>query len=227
VMNDHSGAIGKIDLCGGLLDWGVAGFKPGIHVNYPSAIMPIKDGLPKFKDYPEPFGGTHELVDENLSPKTPSSPLTGACYCGAVKITAEGDPAVLAICHCHACRSWGGGLGQAVTMFPADKVKVAGELLTTPVPYAGGYKEEKGTFPKGFSNRKVCAKCYACVMNDHSGAIGKIDLCGGLLDWGVAGFKPGIHVNYPSAIMPIKDGLPKFKDYPEPFGGTHEVVSQE
>ena len=26
--------------------------------------------------------------------------LTGTCYCGAVKITAEGEPAVKAICHC-------------------------------------------------------------------------------------------------------------------------------
>ena len=31
-----------------------------------SAIMPIKDGKPKFKDFPTDFGGTHELVDEDI-----------------------------------------------------------------------------------------------------------------------------------------------------------------
>jgi len=154
--------------------------------------------------------------------------LTGTCYCGAVKITAEGEPAVKAICHCKACRSWGGGIGQAVTLFPKDSVKVEGELITTPVPFAGGYPSEPtpGSPPQGFSTRKVCAKCYAAVLNDHSGPAGKIDLCGGLLDWGVGGFEPMMHINYENRIMSIKDGKPKFIDFPAAFGGTDKTMEE-
>ena len=39
-------------------------FKPAIHINYESTILPIKDGLPKFKDFPEDFGGSGELLPE-------------------------------------------------------------------------------------------------------------------------------------------------------------------
>ena len=39
-------------------------FKPGLHVNYESTIMPMKDSLPKFKDFPEDFGGSGETLPE-------------------------------------------------------------------------------------------------------------------------------------------------------------------
>jgi hypothetical protein len=39
-------------------------FKPGAHVNYAQSILPIKDGLPKFKDFPKELGGSGELMDE-------------------------------------------------------------------------------------------------------------------------------------------------------------------
>ena len=39
-------------------------FEPGIHVNYESTVMPMKDGLPKFKDFPAESGGSGEMLDE-------------------------------------------------------------------------------------------------------------------------------------------------------------------
>jgi len=39
-------------------------FKPALHLNYESTIMPMKDGLPKFKDFPEEFGGSGEMLPE-------------------------------------------------------------------------------------------------------------------------------------------------------------------
>ncbi len=39
-------------------------FKPTAHFNYESTILPIKDGLPKFKDFPKDFGGSGILLEE-------------------------------------------------------------------------------------------------------------------------------------------------------------------
>jgi hypothetical protein len=35
-----------------------------MHLFYECRIMSVKDGLPKFKNMPEAFGGTGETVDE-------------------------------------------------------------------------------------------------------------------------------------------------------------------
>ena len=48
-----------------------------------------------------------------ITPVQRAMGLTGQCYCGAVKIEITGDPAVCFICHCKACVSWGGGIGNA------------------------------------------------------------------------------------------------------------------
>ena len=35
-----------------------------MHVNYESTVLPIKDGLPKFKDFPAEMGGSGDTLDE-------------------------------------------------------------------------------------------------------------------------------------------------------------------
>ena len=39
-------------------------FKPEIHVHYGSAVLRIKDGLPKYRDLPGESGGSGEEVQE-------------------------------------------------------------------------------------------------------------------------------------------------------------------
>ena len=39
-------------------------FSPQVHVNYGETVLPIKDGLPKFKDFPADFGGSGETIEE-------------------------------------------------------------------------------------------------------------------------------------------------------------------
>jgi hypothetical protein len=39
-------------------------FKPEVHVNYQETVLPIKDGLPKLKDFPKEFGGSGEMIAE-------------------------------------------------------------------------------------------------------------------------------------------------------------------
>jgi hypothetical protein len=39
-------------------------------------------------------------------------------------------------------------------------------------------------------------------------------------------FSPGVHVNYAETVLPMKDGLPKFKDFPAAFGGSGEQIAE-
>jgi hypothetical protein len=39
-------------------------FKPALHVHYGEKVMQVKDGLPKFKDFPKDFGGSGETLPE-------------------------------------------------------------------------------------------------------------------------------------------------------------------
>lgn len=39
-------------------------FEPSMHVFYEVSVLPIKDGLPKFKDLPEQAGGSGETLPE-------------------------------------------------------------------------------------------------------------------------------------------------------------------
>jgi hypothetical protein len=39
-------------------------FAAGVHVNYAETVLPMRDGLPKLKDFPKEFGGSGEAVPE-------------------------------------------------------------------------------------------------------------------------------------------------------------------
>ncbi len=39
-------------------------FQPGVHVNYAETVLPMKDGLPKLKDFPAELGGSGETIPE-------------------------------------------------------------------------------------------------------------------------------------------------------------------
>jgi hypothetical protein len=39
-------------------------------------------------------------------------------------------------------------------------------------------------------------------------------------------FTPGVHINYAETVLPMRDGLPKFKDVPAEFGGSGETIAE-
>ena len=61
VMSDHPG-LGFTDVFAAVLP--TLDFSAGVHVNYGETVLRIKDGLPKFKDFPTEFGGSGEMVPE-------------------------------------------------------------------------------------------------------------------------------------------------------------------
>ncbi|MBV8450549.1 MAG: GFA family protein, partial [Hyphomicrobiales bacterium] len=39
-------------------------------------------------------------------------------------------------------------------------------------------------------------------------------------------FAPAVHVNYAETVLPMRDGLPKLKDFPKEFGGSGDVMTE-
>lgn len=136
----------------------------------------------------------------------------GQCFCGAVQIEATGEPAGMGYCHCESCRHWSAGPVNAFTLWEPDKIKVVEG------------KEHLLQFNKTEnSDRQWCAKCGGHVMTGHPG-LKLIDVYAAIVP--SVEFKPGIHVNYAETVLPIKDGLPKMKDFPAEFGGSGEQVPE-
>ena len=60
-MTGHPG-LGLVDVYAATIP--TLGFEPGLHINYSETVLPMKDGLPKFADIPEDFGGSGDMLSE-------------------------------------------------------------------------------------------------------------------------------------------------------------------
>ena len=137
---------------------------------------------------------------------------TGACFCGSVEIEVTGEPAAMGYCHCASCRSWSAGPVNAFTLWPPSAVRVTkGE-------------EHVAMFSQNpLSERKYCSKCGGHLMTDHP-PIGLTDVYAASLP--TLKFTPGVHVNYAETVLPMRDGLPKLKDFPAELGGSGIQIAE-
>jgi predicted type IV restriction endonuclease len=65
-------------------------FRPALHVNYAETVLAMRDGLPKFKDFPAEIGGSSEQMtgvavfdlklQQNEKQPRPRSKAKDACY---------------------------------------------------------------------------------------------------------------------------------------------------
>jgi hypothetical protein len=136
----------------------------------------------------------------------------GTCFCGAVTLEVTGEPEAMGYCHCRSCRSWSGGPVNALSLWKPAAVKVSsGErnvAIFTKTP---------------FSERKYCSKCGGHLMANHP-SLGLVDVFAATLP--TLRFAPGVHVNYAETVLPMKDGLPKLKDFPKEFGGSGDSMPE-
>lgn len=134
----------------------------------------------------------------------------GSCFCGSVQIDAKGDPGGMGYCHCEDCRSWAAAPLHTFSVWPPENVTVTkGEDLL------------REYSKSDFSTRKFCAKCGGHVFVYHP-TLNLTDIpMSNIPD---LTFEPQMHVNYASTVLPITDGLPKFKDFPVEFGGSGEMA---
>ncbi|HTI03555.1 MAG TPA: GFA family protein [Acidisoma sp.] len=139
-------------------------------------------------------------------------PYVGSCFCGTVTLEATGDPAAMGYCHCRSCRSWSGGPVNAFTLWKPDAVRVT----------AGA--DNVATFQKTpLSQRQYCSSCGGHLMTVHP-TFGLIDVFAATIP--TLAFVPGVHVNYAESVLPMKDGLPKMKDFPAELGGSGEMMAE-
>ena len=137
---------------------------------------------------------------------------SGSCPCGSVVIEVTGAPLEMGYCHCEACRSYSGAPVSTYLLWKADAVAVTkgAELL--------------GAFPSSeFSNRRFCTKCGAGIMSEHPKA-GLTDFRPTIIP--TLAFEPTVHLNYEETVLPMRDGLPKLKDFPAHAGGSGETLPE-
>ena len=137
---------------------------------------------------------------------------TGTCFCGAVEISVTGEPVAMGYCHCESCRHWSAGPVNSFTLWIPGAVEV-----TKGEDQVGTYNKT----PRSF--RKWCKSCGGHLLTDHP-PFTLTDVYAALLP--DLTFKPAMHVFYEETVLPMKDGLPKFKDLPKEAGGSGETMEE-
>ena len=136
----------------------------------------------------------------------------GNCFCGSVTVEVRGAPEAMGYCHCRSCRSWSGGPVNAFSLWKPEAVRIT----------EGAQHVE--TFAKTpLSQRKYCGLCGGHLITDHP-PLGMIDVFAATIP--DLPFRPAVHVNYAETVLPMKDALPKLRDFPAEFGGTGETVAE-
>lgn len=137
---------------------------------------------------------------------------TSGCACGSVQIEIRGEPSVMAYCHCDSCRSWLGAPVHAASLWPTANVTVV-----KGADRLGIYKRTEA------SHRQFCTSCGAPVLVRHPD-LGLTDVPAGSVE-GLE-YEPTLHVNYGEKVLAMRDGLPKFRDFPKGFGGSDETLPE-
>lgn len=134
----------------------------------------------------------------------------GRCFCGTVEVEVTGEPEAMGYCHCTSCRSWSGGPVNAFTLWRPEAV-----AITVGAEHVATFEKTK------FSHRRYCAKCGGHLLANHP-TLGLVDVFAATIP--SLKFTPGVHVNYAETVLPMRDGLPKLKDFPAEFGGSGEMM---
>ena len=134
------------------------------------------------------------------------------CFCGSIEFTVSGEPVAMGYCHCESCRNWSASLVNAFSLWSPAAIRVTkgadniGTYNKTPVSY-----------------RKWCKTCGGNLFVEHP-PLQLTDVSAGMLPQ--LKFEPGVHVNYQETVLPMRDGLPKLKDFPKEFGGSGELLPE-
>ena len=136
----------------------------------------------------------------------------GRCFRGAVEIEVNGAPEAMGYCHCNSCRSWSAAPVNAFTLWKPENVKV-----TKGADLVGHFMKTT------MSDRQYCTKFGGHLMNNHP-PLGLVDVYAATIP--SVKFVPVVHVNYAETVLPMRDGLPKLKDFPAEMGGSGIVLPE-
>ena len=136
----------------------------------------------------------------------------GNCFCGAIEIEATGVPMEMGYCHCNSCRCYSGSPVNAYLLWKAEDVSV-----TKGKEFVGHFQKTE------MSDRQFCTRCGGHLMTHHP-TFGLTDVRAAVIPH--VTFKPVIHLHYAETVLPMKDGLPKFRNFPVEAGGSGELVPE-
>jgi hypothetical protein len=161
---------------------------------------------------PRRGGVTDHNAAMNNKAETNMATHQGHCFCGVVEIEVNGAPEAMGYCHRNACRSWSAAPVNAFTLWKPENVKV-----TTGAGLVGHFMKTS------MSDRQYCTKCGGHLMTNHP-PLGMVDVYAATIP--SVAFTPAVHVNYAETVLPIRDGLPKLKDFPAEMGGSGTVLPE-
>jgi len=136
----------------------------------------------------------------------------GGCFCGAIELEVSGSPVAMGYCHCSSCRAWSGAPVNAFSLWKPEAVRIT-----------AGAKHAREFQKTVLSQRRYCGKCGGHLLTDHP-PFGLVDVFAATIP--TLTFTPGVHVNYAQTVLPMRDGLPKLKDFPAELGGSGETIAE-
>jgi hypothetical protein len=98
--------------------------------------------------------------------------LRGRCLCGKVSYEIDGEPTVVAHCHCRDCQRLTGSGHSTGAMFPVERIRVRGE------PSEFRLVADSGNTV----TRSFCGACGSPLFGRNTGMAGVMTVCVGTLD---------------------------------------------
>lgn len=114
--------------------------------------------------------------------------ITGGCLCGAVRYSAEAEPAFVGICHCRNCQKATGSAFAVVAGLPEAALSVSGEVKTF---------RDTGDSGKALF-RRFCPDCGSTLFDAAEAMPGVVMVLTGTMDdpsW----VKPAVQIYCDSA----------------------------
>lgn len=117
--------------------------------------------------------------------------IEGGCNCGAVRYRVEGDPMVVAQCHCRNCQRQSGSAFSVNLLVKHGNLTTTGELTT----YV-----DKDTLSGAPISRMFCGICGSPILSAFSNGSGMVVVKAGTLD-DPTPFAPSVSV-WASRVLP-------------------------
>lgn len=115
-------------------------------------------------------------------------------------------------CHCGSCREWAAAPVNAFTLWRRDKVRI-----TKGADKVGRYRKTP------LIERQWCTVCGGHLLTDIL-KLELVDVYAALLP--TLAFSPSVHVHYQETVLPMRDGLPKQRDFPTELGGSGMLLTE-
>ncbi len=128
--------------------------------------------------------------------------IEGGCQCGAVRYSVNGDPVVVAVCHCSTCRRANAAPAVAWAMFEEGQVQfVAGQLKK----YSASEEVKRG----------FCPRCGTQISFEADYLPRLIDITVGSFDDPEA-VRPSMHYWHSRHLSwaEFADSLPRYPEFP-------------